>query len=202
MKIRLAAFVIAAAAPALAGEWISTDTGCRLWNENPIPGETVTWSGACTAGKVNGRGVEIWTYRRNDEVKTHRYEGHTSGGKRHGKGAMTYASGSRYEGDWVDDRAHGKGVYVLKNGIRYQGEFAVGKMRGRGVKSWPSGARYEGEFVDGNRHGFGLYIGAGGRRCEGRWRQDKMAGTGESWDKTAKRWLVCRLDGDVVKISE
>ncbi len=202
MKIHFAAVLIAAAAPALAGEWISTDTGCHVWNENPIPGETITWTGKCVAGKVSGRGVGVWTYSRNDEIKTHRYEGETAGGKRHGKGVMDYASGSRYEGNWVDDRAHGKGIYTLRNETRYQGEFSAGKMRGRGVKTWPSGARYEGAFVNGDRQGFGVFIGANNQRCEGTWQHDKMTGSGESWDADAKRWVSCRLDGEVVKLSK
>ncbi len=36
---------VSLAAPAAAGEWIKDSrTGCAVWNPNPQPNETITWS--------------------------------------------------------------------------------------------------------------------------------------------------------------
>lgn len=33
---------------------------CMIWNENPQPNETVTWSGNCVDGKAEGTGEAVW----------------------------------------------------------------------------------------------------------------------------------------------
>ena len=37
-----------------AGDWMADSKGCKVWNNNPIEGETVTWSGACKDGLAEG----------------------------------------------------------------------------------------------------------------------------------------------------
>jgi len=162
-RCTLAAALIFAAAPALAETWTTTLEGCRVWNNQPMPGETASWSGDCVDGRATGRGVLLWRFPGKDgTIKTQRFEGDMRGGKRHGRGRIDYASSARYEGPWVDDKPQGRGVYVLGNGARYKGEFRDGLMSGRGIKTWRSGNRYEGEFRNGFRHGRGVFIDAKG----------------------------------------
>ena len=41
-------------------DWIADSNGCKIWNPNPKPNETVTWSGACVGGFGSGAGVLQW----------------------------------------------------------------------------------------------------------------------------------------------
>ncbi len=65
----------------------------QLWNLNPNPGVTVTWSGACVDGKASGRGREVWS---NGDV----YEGGVQAGKIHGHGTVTSANGDAVTCEW------------------------------------------------------------------------------------------------------
>ena len=35
-------------------------TGCKVWNPNPQPGESFTWTGACKDGYLSGHGIFEW----------------------------------------------------------------------------------------------------------------------------------------------
>lgn len=35
-------------------------TGCKVWNPNPQPNETFTWTGTCKEGFLSGAGVFEW----------------------------------------------------------------------------------------------------------------------------------------------
>ena len=37
--------------------------GATVWNFDPQPDETATWTGECSAGFAQGPGTLIWTYR-------------------------------------------------------------------------------------------------------------------------------------------
>jgi hypothetical protein len=43
-----------------AGRFIVTNEGCELWNPLPEDGGSVSWSGACSNGLVEGNGVATW----------------------------------------------------------------------------------------------------------------------------------------------
>ncbi len=88
-----AAFVIlvlsgAFAAPVAAGpygKWSAAErSGCLVWNIDPQPHETVTWSGACVDGKASGRGVYVWRFLKGGEWAQSRYEGDMDAGRSHG----------------------------------------------------------------------------------------------------------------------
>lgn len=41
-----------------AGEWIADKTnGCKFWDQNPKPNESIRWSGKCEGGLADGQGV-------------------------------------------------------------------------------------------------------------------------------------------------
>src|SRR5262245_30258121 len=55
------ALAISWTAPCDEGRWLfDTQTGCRLWDWHPAPEDTATWTGACPAGRNEGRGVVQW----------------------------------------------------------------------------------------------------------------------------------------------
>lgn len=72
-----------------AGEWISdSSSGCKVWNANPQPNETVTWSGGCNSNQqAQGQGVLTW---REGSTTSERYEGEMNNGKPHGFGVQTH----------------------------------------------------------------------------------------------------------------
>lgn len=106
-----------------------------------------TYSGDCTNGLANGKGVA---------AGRDKYSGEFKNGIIHGKGIYTWASGSRYEGDWVNGHKHGKGVITWADGGRYEGDWVEGKKAGKGVHTWAIGSSYEGDFDDDRRNGFGV----------------------------------------------
>src|SRR5689334_2869249 len=69
------------ARPNHPGWSVDERTGCWIWNQSPQPGETVTWSGACSGdGRGLGPGIVEW----NVDGKVSRYEGDYLDGKEHG----------------------------------------------------------------------------------------------------------------------
>src|ERR1035441_6204885 len=106
-------------APAVAGEWIAIQTkGCKLWNEHPHWGETVTWSGVCVHGLATGSGTTQWFL---DGKPGEKSIANYVDGKLNGKGVVTYTNGNHYEGDFVENKRTGKGVFTWANGNRYEG---------------------------------------------------------------------------------
>jgi MORN repeat len=125
----LAVACAAAIAPARAGDW-STDLGfgCRVWNPNPQPDETVRWAGTCANGFAHGHGAAQW-FKNNLPFETD--EGEWQQGRQVGHGSQAWPSG-HYEGDLVDGEPHGHSVLLLQK-VRYEGEFRNGKPNGVGT---------------------------------------------------------------------
>jgi hypothetical protein len=203
--VRLASILVltgagtAYAQGAPGSDWIADPrTRCRIWNAEPQPNESITWSGACrdgyaqgagtlqwlenqrpterfegdmTRGRPNGRGVYIWP-------DGSRYEGDFRDGYRTGRGVQTWTDGARYDGEYRNGNMSGRGVYIWRDGARYDGDFRDSRFNGQGVRTWPNGDRYEGAFRDGKENGRGVYTWANGERYEGEWRDGKAHGTG------------------------
>src|ERR1039457_5865494 len=108
-----------------AETWISDSNGCKVLNQNPSPGQTITWSGKCTDGYADGNGVVVWL---KDGKPMSRYKGDYAKGKRTGKGVFTYANGDRYEGNFADDKRAGKGSYTYTNGNHFEGDFVFAEL--------------------------------------------------------------------------
>src|SRR5215471_4933150 len=69
-----------------APDWITaTNQPCKIWNPEPQPNESVTWSGDCKDGYATGQGVLKWTENGKPDVE---YEGGYANGKRNGHGVM------------------------------------------------------------------------------------------------------------------
>ncbi len=109
-------------------------SGCRVYNADPGPGETIVWYGDCRDGLAQGKGVLQW------------YEGGMSA--------------DRYEGDYQGGRAEGHGLYISLTGDRYEGGFHTDQKNGAGVDSYANGDRFDGLYRDGLREGIGhLHLG-------------------------------------------
>lgn len=82
--IFLIVFPLASPAQTAKLEWIAdSKTGCKVWNSSPKPNETISWSGDCKIGLVQGWGV------------------------------YTYTDGNRYVGEFKDNKVDGTGVLVV-----------------------------------------------------------------------------------------
>jgi hypothetical protein len=124
--------------------WIADANGCKVWNPRPVPGETVSWSGACKDGYADGPGVMQWM---REGTPLHRVEGAFTSGKPNGKMISVSPNGDRYEGDYLDGKRTGVGVITNAKGDRYEGAFVDGKREGAGELSLATGEHYKGNFV-------------------------------------------------------
>lgn len=103
-----AAMILLVCVPALAQtdkpaapDWITTtNNACKVWNPQPQPNESVTWSGACKDGLASGKGVLHWT---EDGKPDAEFDGEYANGKRNGPGVIITPDGKRFEGFWSDD---------------------------------------------------------------------------------------------------
>jgi hypothetical protein len=148
--VLLAAITLSAGvtgSPALAGEFLAdSKSGCQIWNPNPQLEEIVSWSGSCTQGRAEGRGVAQWL-----------------------KGGVPYETD---EGEWREGRqATGKQTWT---GGHYEGELAGGEPNGHGVLVLQK-LRYEGEFRDGKPNGLGELT-AGTEVVRGNWKDGCLQG--------------------------
>ena len=104
------------ATPDLSGRdphWIK-DAAKNCWAADPDPqaGETVTWTGACLGGLVNGEGTLTWYL--NGRLFG-RDEGTFKNGEIFGHGRITRANGASFEGEFP-----GKGVITLPGGQKVE----------------------------------------------------------------------------------
>ncbi len=81
-----------------------------------------------------------------------------------------------YERGVVSDEAHGKGVLTWATGTRYKGAFVASKAHGHGEIRWPNGDRYQGQWRNDERHGEGIFIWASGKQVHGTTRSGLLHG--------------------------
>ena len=91
---------VAAQGPSPPGWITATNQPCKIWNPQPQPNESVTWSGACKNGFASGKGVLQWTENGKADAE---FDGEYSNGKRNGAGVLVMPDGSREAGEWSDD---------------------------------------------------------------------------------------------------
>jgi hypothetical protein len=112
------------------GGWIRDAKGCRIANPTPKPKETVDWSGPCTNGYGDGKGVLQFFV---DGVAAARYEGELKRGIIDGRGVLRTPDGAVYDGDWVAGKPEGYGQYTAPDGSTYTGGWTAGKQDGPGT---------------------------------------------------------------------
>lgn len=74
-------------------------TGCKVYNPEPRPNETISWSGGCKNGLADGEGTLIW-YAEGKE--TLRVIASFSNGQANGKGKYVLTNGGVEEGYFID----------------------------------------------------------------------------------------------------
>jgi MORN repeat len=110
-------------APCDEGRWLlDPQSGCRLWDWHPAPEDTSTWTGACPAGRKEGRGVVQWVEHGRP---IDRFEGVYRRGKREGFGRYDWPTGDRFEGTYTDDLPNGRGTVTI-DGASFSGAWRRG----------------------------------------------------------------------------
>ena len=117
-------------------DWAADSLGCKVANPQPQPIETITWSGHCKDGFVDGAGTVAWF----------------SEGKING-----ITSGTFKEGKLI-----GKGYVTLPHAV-YTG-VNVGKRNVDVRRTWPFGSRLDGEFLENQLIGDGIITTPNGQK--------------------------------------
>lgn len=183
-------------APRPAPGWIADAKGCKTWNAEPRPNETVSWSGECVGGYANGPGFDQWY---EDGALGPRYEGTkykgkfvgyveatwptgmkdrfqaSDDGKAFGWAQIQYANGDRWEGEIKDGKRSGLGRIVRANGSYYEGSFKDDQYNGLGALHYSTGTVWEGNFTMGRPSGYGTYTRPDGVRISGHFVDGKFA---------------------------
>ena len=94
--------------PCETGSWLlDTETGCRMWDWHPDPSDTATWTGACSNGLKEGRGVVQWFEH---GLPIDRFQGTYIAGRRDGLGRYEWNDHDRFYGRYADDVPNGFGT--------------------------------------------------------------------------------------------
>ena len=108
-----------------AGEWLTTEGGCKVWNPTPVLNETAVWVGAVDAeGYASGKGILKWFENRNLIFTV---EGTMLQGRLQGHGVLTGLGKVRacYAGDFIASERTGQGVLTYGDGFFYKGGFVT-----------------------------------------------------------------------------
>ena len=116
--------------------WITDQNGCKLWNPYPLPNEpeTITWTGECVDGYIEGYGILKWYG--SGKVKN-KYIGNVSNHRYNGKGTVFYENGEKYIGEFKEGERHGQGTFYYVNEDIFVGKFEDGFQReGKFIHAW------------------------------------------------------------------
>lgn len=141
------------------GRWqqVENKANCAVWNEEPAPNETITWTGGCKDGKANGNGKKVSRYYsfpiwRGGRIRGWRestYSGVMRGGKSNGRGVLTWPDGGKYDGEWKNNKREGKGTWITVEGEKCEGIWRNQEMVGQG-KTSKDGKKLKCTVLDGN----------------------------------------------------
>jgi hypothetical protein len=150
--------------PQISDQWIvDARNGCKVFNQNPAPNETIEYIGTCANGFASGAGVLTWYLNGKFDQKA---EGTWNVGKLNGFATYTFANGNKYVGDFKGDNLQGLGTATYANGTKYFGEFKDNKFNGKGTFTFADGSREIGEYKDNYLNGSGIRYDAKGTITE------------------------------------
>ena len=133
----------------------ATNVECLVWNAQPDPADTVTWTGPCVAGKAHGAGTEVFRYRDHGTLKEQRYVGTMTAGKLQGHGTLYFDNGDQFEGEFSDgSRVHG--LYTRPNGDRYEAGTRLNHRRA--ARRRPVTSNVRPRTCDGLRYAYYMHI--------------------------------------------
>ena len=124
--------------------------GCYVWNPNPQPGETVTWTAECADGVATGTGSLTWVHDNGMQVATGLLR---EGRHWHGEVVTRDGDGSRTEGSYVDGKRQGNWIQRNADGDVFEGTYVDGQPHGSWVRRDANGTVYELDFVNGEPQG-------------------------------------------------
>jgi len=157
--------------------------------------EGIDYKGYWKDGKKHGRGVMVYEYDKDKNMKKY-YIGEWENDKKNGKGQLYYGKLDYYDGEWKnnervglgkiyknrtlifdgawsDDKKNGKGISYNDNGIKlYEGEWLNNEKSGKGKLFYDDGDYYEGDFANDKRHGYGIVLSKGKIVCSGKFVED------------------------------
>ena len=155
----------------------------------------IDYKGYWKDGKKHGRGVMVYEYDKDKEMKKY-YIGEWENDRKNGKGQLYFGKLHYYDGEWEnnvrsglgqiykngtlifngtwsDDKKNGKGIAYNDNGTKlYEGEWLDDKKNGKGKLFYDDGDYYEGNFADDKRHGYGMVLSKGKIICSGNFVED------------------------------
>ena len=115
--------------PCEEGDWLlDTQTGCRMWDWHPEPGDRAHWTGACKGGLKEGKGVVQWFEH---GLPIDRFEGTYRSGKREGAGRYEWNDKDSFQGSYANDVPHGFGTIQLA-GETLSGDWRQGCLSAEG----------------------------------------------------------------------
>ena len=129
---------------------LTSHPGCYVWNPNPQPDETATWTGDCSAGFAQGPGTVVWKFRDSESES----EVNLRHGRAHGDAVYRFSAPEEvHEGPVRFGRQHGRWVQRLADGTVHEGPVVDGERNGHWVFRYADGAVHEGPYVDGEQNG-------------------------------------------------
>ena len=105
---------------------LASHPGCYVWNFDPQPDETATWTGECSAGFAKGPGTLTWIYH---------------------EGSQEHQASRRY------GQPHGESLVRDSEGWVHEGSHRFGKRHGAWIERTADGDVLEGPYVDGEENG-------------------------------------------------
>lgn len=167
------------------GAFQSSKNGCRIWNPDAQPNESVEFEGSCEKGYAQGLGIAKWFI---GDRLTEVWEGSFSAGWLAGVAVVSSQMG-QYIGQYSQGKRSGQGRWFDADGNQYQGEFKNDLADGRGFSRAKSGETYQGDFRHGKRHGYGEYISVSGWRYQGDFLNDLITGVGTMYLSTGEKYI-------------
>ena len=162
---------------------------CYVWNPNPQPNETVTWTADCSGGRAQGEGTLTWIL---DMGKKQVGKGSLQDGKEHGQWVWRDADGSDQERFYVYGERVGR---TAEDELVMEGLLVKGKMDSKWVLRFANGTVQEGPYVDGKRHGEWIFRYTGGQSWEGAYLDGKKHGHWVERYNDGSRWEGPYVDG-------
>lgn len=143
---------------------LDSPENCHFWSggiwkkDGGERGDTITWSGACDSGLVQGEGTLVLKNWRGDLLSENMgayVDGKPHGDwvERHAHGNVDVASPHVAEGPYADGKRHGDWVFRLADGDVYEGPYVDGKRHGDWVVRYASGSAWEVPYADGEMVG-------------------------------------------------
>ena len=159
---------------------------CYVWNENPQPADSVTWTGECAGGLAQGTGTLTWTSDGNQQTET----GRLQNGTYNGYWVIRFPSGQIQEGPYVDGEQNGHWVLRFADGGVSEGPYVNSERNGHWVLRYADGDVAEGPFVDGEMNGHWII------------RSRSIIQEGPYVDGKRDGLWVARMEGSTVEVSD